>query len=61
MSDHISTQEQTLSVPAVSALGQNLAALAFGALILFAVGFMPMNAVHNAAHDSRHTSAFPCH
>ncbi|WP_148252316.1 CbtB domain-containing protein [Aidingimonas lacisalsi] len=33
----------------------------FGALILYAVGFMPMNAAHNAAHDSRHSFVFPCH
>ncbi|MBV1872709.1 MAG: CbtB-domain containing protein [Gammaproteobacteria bacterium] len=40
---------------------QNIAALAFGAVILFAVGFLPLSAAHNAAHDTRHTVAFPCH
>lgn len=36
-----------------------LAALGF--VIVFAAGFAPSEAVHNAAHDSRHSFAFPCH
>jgi cobalt transporter subunit CbtB len=36
-------------------------ALFFGALILFSVGFAYSMPVHNAAHDTRHTLAFPCH
>jgi len=44
-----------------SILLQTLGACMFGALVLFAVGFMPMDAAHNAAHDTRHTLAFPCH
>jgi cobalt transporter subunit CbtB len=37
------------------------AALIFGMVIIFAVGFAPMGIAHNAAHDSRHGLAFPCH
>lgn len=44
-----------------SVLAQNLAALAFGIIILSAVGFAPMGVAHNAAHDVRHTLSFPCH
>ena len=44
-----------------STLGQNIAAMAFGLIVLFAVGFAPMNVAHNAAHDTRHAHAFPCH
>ena len=40
---------------------QTAGAMAFGVLILFAVGFAPMDVAHNAAHDTRHTLAFPCH
>ena len=40
---------------------QNMAAIAFGALVLFAVGFLPMDVAHNAAHDTRHALVFPCH
>jgi cobalt transporter subunit CbtB len=25
------------------------------------VGFSHLEAVHNAAHDTRHANAFPCH
>ena len=38
-----------------------LTALAFGAVLVFAVGFAPMDVAHNAAHDTRHSMAFPCH
>ncbi|ODS22629.1 hypothetical protein AB835_13125 [Candidatus Endobugula sertula] len=40
---------------------QNIAALIFGMIIIFAVGFMPMEAAHNASHDTRHVLTFPCH
>ena len=32
-----------------------------GSLVLLGVGFLPMDALHNAAHDTRHSFAFPCH
>jgi cobalt transporter subunit CbtB len=35
-------------------------ALLLGALIILGVGFGP-GILHNAAHDTRHTMAFPCH
>ncbi len=35
--------------------------LVVGLGFVFLVGFAPMSAVHNAAHDTRHTAAFPCH
>ena len=39
-------------------LPQALGALAFGIVIPSAVDFAPMDAVHNAARDVRHTLAF---
>ena len=36
-------------------------ALLFGLGFIFLVGFAPVSAVHNAAHDTRHSAAFPCH
>ncbi|NQZ10994.1 MAG: CbtB-domain containing protein [Algicola sp.] len=54
--------EQSLSQPLSQKLVlQHIAAASFGAIILFAVGFMPMVEAHNAAHDTRHSFAFPCH
>ena len=38
-----------------------LALLAFGAVMLYGVGFSTTSAVHNAAHDTRHATGFPCH
>lgn len=36
-------------------------ALCLGLGFIFLVGFAPVSAVHNAAHDTRHSAAFPCH
>lgn len=38
-----------------------IAALVVGLSIIFVVGFAPLSAIHNAAHDARHAAAFPCH
>lgn len=35
--------------------------LAFAIVFLSLAGFVSVDSVHNAAHDSRHTAAFPCH
>ncbi len=32
-----------------------------GAFVIWGVGFSPIAALHNAAHDTRHSMAFPCH
>ena len=37
-----------------------LAAL-LGLFLLWGVGFSHIPALHNAAHDTRHSLAFPCH
>ena len=37
------------------------AALALGTVLVFTVGFAHSTSIHNAAHDTRHTLAFPCH
>jgi cobalt transporter subunit CbtB len=37
-----------------------LAAL-LGTFLVAGAGFAHISAVHNAAHDSRHAFAFPCH
>jgi cobalt transporter subunit CbtB len=35
--------------------------LFLGLGFVYLVGFAPVSAVHNAAHDTRHSAAFPCH
>ena len=42
-------------------LGAALMAGLLGLVMLFGVGFAQIGAVHNAAHDTRHSIAFPCH
>jgi cobalt transporter subunit CbtB len=32
-----------------------------GVFLLWGVGFSHIDVVHNAAHDTRHSNAFPCH
>jgi cobalt transporter subunit CbtB len=53
--------DQVQGKASVSPLIQHIAALLFGMIVLFAVGFAPMGVAHNVAHDARHTMAFPCH
>ncbi len=48
----------------VSATGTVLAAVAallLGSFLIFGVGFAGPTSLHNAAHDGRHSFAFPCH
>ncbi len=47
------TQGQRIAV----AIGAGI----LGALLVYFAGFSPIEAVHNAAHDTRHSAAFPCH
>ena len=36
-------------------------AAVLGLFLLWGVGFSHIPVLHNAAHDSRHSLAFPCH
>ena len=45
----------------LSATAQIAGAILLGVVMLFGVGFAPVGVVHNAAHDTRHAVAFPCH
>lgn len=40
---------------------QALLAAGLGLFLLAGVGFAHIEAVHNAAHDARHSAGFPCH
>jgi cobalt transporter subunit CbtB len=46
-------RSETLIAAAMAAL--------LGAFLIFGVGFSPIAALHNAAHDTRHSMALPCH
>ena len=45
----------------LSVVFQAVLAMALGLFIIGVVGFSHIDAVHNAAHDVRHSNAFPCH
>jgi cobalt transporter subunit CbtB len=38
-----------------------VAAIALGFAVLYVVGFAGSTAIHDAAHDARHSLNFPCH
>lgn len=38
-----------------------VSAMFLGAFLVYFAGFSHIDAVHNAAHDTRHSAAFPCH
>ena len=40
---------------------QLLGVALLGVIILYGAGFVNTAAVHNAAHDTRHSQGFPCH
>lgn len=52
-SSNVNTQTQRLTAA--------ISAMILGACLVYFVGFSHIDAVHNAAHDTRHSSAFPCH
>ncbi|MEY8204133.1 MAG: CbtB domain-containing protein [Bermanella sp.] len=56
---------QTANTTQVSASAlqksQILSAAILGFIIMVGVGLSPMEVAHNAAHDTRHSFAFPCH
>lgn len=46
---------------AVARLKPALLASVLALFLLYGMGFAPMEALHNAAHDGRHSAGFPCH
>lgn len=44
-----------------SVLMQTVFVALIGGLIVFAAGFAQSQTLHDAAHDMRHSTGFPCH
>ncbi len=57
----IITQPQKLAAEQINKKSQLLATVLLGIVVLSVVGFSPLEVIHNAAHDARHSSGFPCH
>jgi cobalt transporter subunit CbtB len=58
IADHNTT---AAAVAKTAPLLQALLAALLGVVLLTGVGFAHIEAVHNAAHDTRHANGFPCH
>ncbi len=61
MSQSSVTQQNSISESVESKKIQVMAAALLGLSIFIAVGFAPLEVIHNATHDSRHSTGFPCH
>ena len=44
-----------------SRIVQATLAIVLGSMVIGIAGFSHIDVVHNAAHDTRHSSGFPCH
>ncbi len=56
----MTTLAQSLSISRSELMALVFSA-AFGIFLIGMAGFAQADAAHNAAHDSRHAIAFPCH
>jgi cobalt transporter subunit CbtB len=54
---HAGTRASSRSETLIAAV----AAAVLSVFLVWGVGFSPIAALHNAAHDTRHSMAFPCH
>ena len=45
----------------LEAIRAGIAAILLGILFVGVTGFAPIQAIHNAAHNTRHSISFPCH
>jgi cobalt transporter subunit CbtB len=63
MQHSISSEVKNSSATATqqSTLVQIAVAIILGVALIYGVGFASMAVAHNAAHDTRHAVAFPCH
>jgi cobalt transporter subunit CbtB len=55
------TIDQARARPAQASVAAAFAAFTLGALLVFGIGFSHPELIHNAAHDTRHATGFPCH
>jgi len=62
------SQNVSIAIPARTdipiAIASRMPAIAlmmFGLLTLYCVGFSAASVAHNATHDTRHATGFPCH
>ncbi|KXF76919.1 cobalt transporter [Paramesorhizobium deserti] len=52
---------QSLSLPLATRLTTAVVSLFLGAFLIYGVGLAQSDALHDSAHDTRHSYGFPCH
>ena len=58
---NLTLADESLAVSRTDAVVPALMAILLGLFILSGTGFVEASALHDVAHDSRHSLAFPCH
>jgi len=61
MSQTSPISQNVTSASSQAKTSQVLGAALLGLMVLMAVGFAPIEVIHNATHDTRHSTGFPCH
>ena len=61
MSSNALAASSSVTLPLSQRLVLAIGSCLLGAALIFVAGFSPIEAMHNAAHDTRHSAAFPCH
>ena len=55
------TKTQTIRTVSTASLLPVIVAALIGATLIFAAGLAQSGSLHDAAHDVRHVTGFPCH
>ncbi len=58
---HVPAGTQSRPVSLISKAIPVVVAAGLGLVLLYGAAFAEMPALHNAAHDGRHSAGFPCH
>ncbi|SDS50600.1 CbtB domain-containing protein [Pseudomonas oryzae] len=61
MSSSALSSSASVTLPLSQRLLLAVGSCLLGAALIFVAGFSHLEVVHNAAHDTRHSAAFPCH
>ena len=61
MSSSALSSSASVSLPLSQRLLVAVGSCLLGAALIFVAGFSHLEVVHNAAHATRHSAAFPCH
>ena len=61
MSENTLIKQDSINTATHAKKSQILMAALLGFTVLMAVGFAPIEVIHNATHDTRHSTGFPCH